>query len=59
MNIAIRPTPIKDLNPGDVFRIAGFERDEDVVGITSYFGVGGLVNSIFLSPDDTLDKVIR
>lgn len=64
--IAIRPTPVKDLNPGDIFRdggqnfrIAGFERDEKVVEITYYIGVGDLVNSFYLSPNDTLDLVIE
>lgn len=64
--ITLRPTPIKDLNPGDIFRdggqnfrIAGFERDEEVVEITYYIGIGKLVNSFYLSPDDTLDKIIN
>lgn len=63
--ITIRPTPIEDLEPGDIFRdggqnfrIAGLERDEEVTEITYYIGVGDLVNSFYLSPDDTLDKVV-
>ena len=65
-SITIQPTPVKDLNPGDIFRdggqnfrIAGFERDEKVVEITYYIGVGDLVNSFYMSPDDTLDKTIN
>ena len=61
-SITIRPTPAKDLKPGDLFRdgsqnfrIAGFERDEEVVEVTYYIGVGNL----YLSPDDTLDKIIN
>lgn len=64
--ITIRPTLAKDLKPGDIFRdggqnfrIAGFEHDEEVVEITYYVGVGDLVNSFYLSPDDTLDKVVN
>lgn len=66
VNITVQPTPIKDLNPGDIFRdggqnfrIAGFERDERVIEITYYIGSGNLVNSFYLSPDDTLDKIIN
>lgn len=66
MNITIRPTPIKDLKPDDLFRdggqnirIAGFERDEEVVEVTYYIRVGDLVNSFYLSPDDTLDLTIE
>lgn len=64
--ITIRPTPVKDLKPDDLFRdggqnfrIAGFEHDEEVVEVTYYIGVGDLVNSFYLSPDDTLDLVIE
>lgn len=66
MSITIRPTPIKDLKPDDLFRdggqnfrIAGFECDEGVVEVTYYLGVGDLVNSFYLSPDDTLDLIIE
>lgn len=65
-SITIQPTPVKDLKPDDLFRdggqnfrIASLERDEKVVEITYYIGVGDLVNSFFLSPDDTLDLVIE
>lgn len=64
--ITIRPTPAKDLKLGDLFRdggqnfrIAGFEHDEEVIEVTYYIGVGDLVNSFYLSPDDTLDLVIE
>lgn len=66
MTYIIQPTPIKDLKPDDLFRdggqnfrIAGFERDEEVVEVTYYIGVGDLVNSFYLSPDDTLDLIIE
>lgn len=66
MRITIEPSPVKDLQPGDIFRdggqsylIAGFERDEEVVEISYYIGVGDLVNSFYLTPDDTLDRVIE
>lgn len=66
MNITVQPTPVKCLKPNDLFRdggqnfrIAGFERDEKVVEITYYIGVGDLVNSFYMSPDDTLDLVVE
>lgn len=66
MYYLVRPTPVKDLKPDDLFRdggqnfrIAGFECDEEVVEITYYIGVGDLVNSFYLSPDDTLDKIVN
>lgn len=61
----IRSTLAKDLKPGGIFRdggqnfrIAGFEQDEEVVEVTYYIGAGDLVNSFYLSPNDTLDKAI-
>ena len=64
--ITIQPTPVEALTPGDIFRdggqnfrITGLERDEEVVEVTYYIGVGDLVNSFYLSPDDTLDLVIE
>lgn len=61
-NITVQPTLVKDLKTDDLFRdggqnfrIAGFERDE----VTYYIGIGDLVNSFYLSPDDTLDKIIN
>lgn len=63
---AIRPTPVKTLNPGDLFRdggqtfqIADIEQTDDVVKIVYYTGTSSFINSFFLSPDDTLDKVIN
>ena len=32
--------------------------DDKEVEVTYYIGVGDLVNSFYLSPDDTLDKII-
>ena len=62
----VQPTPAKAMKRGDLFRdggqnyrIAGFECDEDIVEITYYIGIEGLVNSFYLSPDDTLDLVIE
>ena len=66
MRLTIQPTPVKDLNPDDIFRdggqnyrIAGFEHDEEVVEVAYYIGVGDLINYFHLSPDDTLDKIIN
>ena len=65
-SITIQPTPIKIMKPGDLFhdggqtfQIANIERNEDIVEVTYYIGVGDLVNSFYLSPDDTLDLVIE
>lgn len=64
--ITVQPTPTKELNPGDIFRdggqnfrIARVECDENIVEITYYIGIDDLVNSFYLSPDDTLDLVIE
>ena len=61
----IRSTPVKSMKRGDLFRdggqtfqIADFERDDDVVEIVYYTGTSSFINSFFLSPDDTLDKII-
>lgn len=66
MNYTVKPTAARLLKPGDIFRdggqnfrIAGFERDKEVVEVTYYVGVSDLVNSFYLSPDDTLDLVIE
>lgn len=60
-----RPTPVKTMKPGDLFRdggqtfqIADIEQNDDVVEIVYYTGTSSFVNSFFLSPDDTLDKII-
>lgn len=64
-DVAIKPTPVKTLKPGDFFRdggqtfqIADIEQNDDIVEIVYYTGTGALVNSFFLTPDDTLDKVV-
>lgn len=62
---AIKPTPVKSMKLGDLFRdggqtfqIADIEQDDDVVEIVYYTGTRSFVNSFFLHPDDTLDKII-
>jgi len=66
MYYLVRPTPVKDLKPDDLFRdggknfrISDVDLDEEVVEITYYIGVSDLVNSFYLSSDDTLDLVIE
>lgn len=61
----IQPTPAKAMNPGDLFRdggrtfrIADIEQNDKIIEIVYYTGTSSLVNSFFLSPDDTLDKVV-
>lgn len=61
----IRPTPVKSMKPGDLFRdggqtfqIADIDQNDDVVEIVYYTGTSSFINSFFLSPDDTLDKII-
>lgn len=65
MIYTVKPIAAKLLAPGDLFRdggqtlqIADVERDENVVEITYFTGTRDFVNSFFLSPDDTLDKVV-
>ena len=65
MNITIKPTPIKTMKPGDLFRdggqtfqIADIEQNDDIIEIVYHTGTNTFVNSFFLSPDDTLDKVV-
>ena len=62
--LTAQPTVIENLRSGNIFRdggqnfrIAGFECDEEVVEVTYYIGASDLVNSFYLSPDDTLDLV--
>lgn len=62
---AIKPTPVKTMKPGDLFRdggqtfqIADIEQNDDIVKIIYYTGTSSFVNSFFLSLDDTLDKVV-
>lgn len=63
---SIRPTPVKTMKPGDLFRdggqtfqIADIEQNDDVVEIVYYTGTSSFINSFFLSLDDTLDKVVN
>lgn len=65
MSITIKPTSAKTLKRGDLFRDGGqsfrtadIEQNEDLVEIIYYTGTSTLVNSFFLHPDDTLDKVV-
>lgn len=46
-------TPVWYILTGDHVRLD----DKAVVEITYYIGVGDLVNSFYLSPDDTLDPI--
>lgn len=62
MPIIVEPTPVKNLQPSDIFRdggqnyqIAGIDCDEEVIEVAYYIGVGDLVHP---SLDDTLDKVV-
>lgn len=65
MRIIIEPTPVKDMKPNDFFRdggksirIAGFERDKEVIEVIYFVEDTDLVNSFFLEPADTLDKIV-
>ena len=65
MRITIEPTQAKDMKPGDRFRdngqslqVTDIEINEKVVEIIYSFEGERLVNSFYLSPDDTLDQVI-
>lgn len=66
MRITVEPTPAKRMKPGDRFRDGGqalrikeVERTRNVVEVTYSFEGERLVNSFFLTPDDTLDLVIK
>lgn len=63
--ITVQPTPAKTMKPGDLFRdggqtfkIANIEQNDDFVEIVYYTGTSTFINSFFLSPDDSLDKII-
>lgn len=65
MRIIVEPTPVKNLQPSDIFRdggqnyqIAGIDCDEEVIEVAYYIGIGDPVNYFHLSLDDTLDKVV-
>ena len=66
MRITIEPTPVLDMKPDDFFRdggqsirIAGLECEDDVVEVMYFLEDSDIIVSFFLSPDDTLDKVIK
>lgn len=55
--IAIRPTPVESMKPGDLFRdggqtfqIADIKQIDDVVEIVYYTGTSAFINSFFLPP---------
>lgn len=65
MTLIIRPTPVESMKQGDLFRssgrtlqIADIEKGGGIFVITYYTGTSTLVNSFFLSPEDTLDLVL-
>ena len=62
----VRPTLAEDLRPGDLFRndsqsfqIKEVERTGNVIEITYSFEGERLVNSFYIAPNDTLDKVVE
>lgn len=64
--IIIRPTPVKIMKPGDLFRdggqtfqIADIKQNDEVVELVYYTGTSTFINSFFLDLDDTLDKVVN
>ena len=65
MRYTVEPTPAKDLRPGDLFRndsqsfqIKKVERTGNVVEIAYSFEGERLVNTFYIAPNDTLDKII-
>lgn len=63
--ITVKPTSAKTLKRGDLFRgsgqtfkIADIDQNDNIVEVVYYTGTSSLINSFFLSPDDTLDKVV-
>lgn len=66
MRITIEPTPARDMKPADRFRdngqsfqVTDIEIDEKVVEIVYAFEGERLVNSTFVTPDTSLDRVIE
>lgn len=66
MRYTVQPTPAKDLKPGDRFRdnsqtfwVSDIVLDEKVVEIIYAFEGERLVNSTFVTPDATLDRIIE
>lgn len=66
MDYLIRPTPTKDLKPGDLFRAANnlnfkikdIDRTDEVVEIEYYTGTRDCFASFFTGPESTLDIII-
>lgn len=65
MRITVEPTLAKDMKPGDhfrdngqSFRVTDIEIDEKVVEIVYAFEGERLVNSAFVTPDTSLDRII-
>lgn len=66
MIYTVKPIAARLLKSGDAFRdggqtfqIANIEQNGEVIEIVYYTGTSTFVNSFFLSPDDTLDKIIN
>ena len=66
MIYTVEPTPARRLKSGNLFRdggqtfrIADIKQNDKVFEIVYYTGTSSFVNSFFLSPDDTLDKVVN
>nr|DAX77077.1 MAG TPA: hypothetical protein [Caudoviricetes sp.] len=66
MRITIEPTPARDMKPGDRFRdngqslqVTDIEIDDLLVEIVYAFEGERLVNSTFVAPDTSLDRVIE
>lgn len=65
MDYLIRPTPAKDLKPGDVFRAANdlnfkiknIDRTDEVVEIEYYTGARDHFVSFFVTPERTIDVI--
>lgn len=65
MRIIVEPTPAKAMQSGDRFRdngqsfqVTDIEIDEKVVEIIYAFEGERLVNSTFVTPDTTFDRII-
>lgn len=59
MRITIEPTPAKDMKPGDRFRDNGQSFQVTDIEIIYAFEGERLVNSTFVTPDTSLDRVIE
>lgn len=58
MRITIEPTPARDMKPGDRFRDNGQSFQVTDIEILYAFEGERLVNSTFVTPDTSLDRVI-